>query len=172
MGLRWGATGVAMQPEILSRMTHTNGRWARRAAGIALLCVVALAAAQESAQKLDPVRLNAGIHNITAELAWTPQQREIGLMFRTAMPANDGMLFVFEQPAKQCFWMRNTLIPLSVAFIEDDGTVVNIDDMKPQTLDSHCSAKPVRFVLEMNEGWFAKRGIKAGSRLRGGPFGQ
>ena len=67
--------------------------------------------------------------------------------------------------------MRNTLIPLSVAFIGDDGSVVNIDDMKPQTLDSHCSAKPVRFVLEMNEGWFAKRGIKAGSRLRGGPFG-
>ena len=68
--------------------------------------------------------------------------------------------------------MRNTLIPLSIAFIGDDGSVVNIDDMKPQTLDSHCSAKPVRFVLEMNEGWFAKRGIKAGSKLRGGPFGQ
>ena len=83
-------------------------------------------------------------------------------MFRTAMPANDGMLFVFEQPGQQCFWMKNTLIPLSVAFIADDGSVVNIDDMKPQTLDSHCSAKPVRFVLEMNEGWFAKRGIKAG----------
>jgi uncharacterized membrane protein (UPF0127 family) len=112
-----------------------------------------------------------GIHNINAELASTPQQREIGLMFRTRMPANDGMLFVFEQPGQQCFWMRNTLIPLSVAFIGDDGSVVNIDDMKPQTLDSHCSAKPVRFVLEMNEGWFAKRGIKAGSRLRGGPFG-
>ena len=60
--------------------------------------------------------------------------------------------------------MRNTLIPLSIAFIADDGSIVNIDDMKPQTLDSHCSTKPVRFVLEMNEGWFAKRGIKAGSQ--------
>ena len=147
-----------------------NDSWARRAAVIAALCVAAVASAQDGPQKLAQVRLNAGIHNINAELASTPQQREIGLMFRNAMPANDGMLFVFEQPGQQCFWMRNTLIPLSVAFIGDDGSVVNIDDMKPQTLDSHCSAKPVRFVLEMNEGWFAKRGIKAGSRLRGGPF--
>ena len=148
-----------------------NDSWARRAAVIAALCVAAVASAQDGPQKLAQVRLNAGIHNINAELASTPQQREIGLMFRNAMPANDGMLFVFEQPGQQCFWMRNTLIPLSVAFIGDDGSVVNIDDMKPQTLDSHCSAKPVRFVLEMNEGWFAKRGIRAGSRLRGGPFG-
>ena len=148
-----------------------NDSWARRAGTIAMLWFAAIASAQEAPQKLAQVRLTAGIHNINAELASTPQQREIGLMFRAAMPANDGMLFVFEQPGKQCFWMRNTLIPLSVAFIGDDGSVVNIDDMKPQTLDSHCSAKPVRFVLEMNEGWFAKRGIKAGSRLRGGPFG-
>jgi uncharacterized membrane protein (UPF0127 family) len=152
-------------------MSNMNDSLARRAGAIAVLCLAALASAQEGPQKLAQVRLNAGIHNINAELASTPQQREIGLMFRTAMPANDGMLFAFEQPAQQCFWMRNTLIPLSVAFIGDDGSVVNIDDMKPQTLDSHCSAKPVRFVLEMNEGWFAKRGIKVGSRLRGGPFG-
>ena len=148
-----------------------NDSWARRAAAIATFCFATLASAQDGPQKLAQVRLNAGIHNINAELASTPQQREIGLMFRSAMPVNDGMLFVFDQPGQQCFWMRNTLIPLSVAFIGDDGSVVNIDDMKPQTLDSHCSAKPVRFVLEMNEGWFAKRGIKAGSRLRGGPFG-
>ena len=107
---------------------------------------------------------------LNLEIARTPAEHEVGLMFRSTMPASDGMLFIFEQPGQQCFWMRNTLIPLSVAFIGDDGSVVNIDDMKPQTLDSHCSAKPVRFVLEMNEGWFAKRGIKAGSRLRGGPF--
>jgi len=148
-----------------------NDSWARRAGAIAVLSLAAIASAQEAPQKLAQVRLTAGIHNINAELASTPPQREIGLMFRSVMPANDGMLFVFEQPGQQCFWMKNTLIPLSVAFIGDDGSVVNIDDMKPQTLDSHCSAKPVRFVLEMNEGWFAKRGIKAGSRLRGGPFG-
>ena len=148
-----------------------NDSWARRAGTIAMLWFAAIASAQEAPQKLAQVRLTAGIHNINAELASTPPQREIGLMFRSVMPANDGMLFVFEQPGQQCFWMKNTLIPLSIAFIGDDGSVVNIDDMKPQTLDSHCSAKPVRFVLEMNEGWFAKRGIKAGSRLRGGPFG-
>ena len=148
-----------------------NDSWARRAGTIAVLCLATLAWGQDRPQKLAQIRLNAGIHNINAELASTPQQREIGLMFRAEMPANDGMLFAFEQPAQQCFWMKNTLIPLSIAFIGDDGSVVNIDDMKPQTLESHCSAKPVRFVLEMNEGWFAKRGIKAGSRLRGGPFG-
>ena len=147
-----------------------NDRWPRWASAIAALCFAALSAAQDSPQKLAQIRLNAGIHNINAELASTPQQREIGLMFRTSMPTNDGMLFVFEQPSQQCFWMRNTLIPLSIAFLGDDGSVVNIDDMKPQTLDGHCSGKPVRFVLEMNQGWFAKRGIKPGSKLRGAPF--
>ena len=148
-----------------------NDRWARWTGAIAALCFAALAPAQDGPQKLAQIRLNAGIHNINAELASTPEQREIGLMFRPAIAANDGMLFVFERPSKQCFWMKNTLIPLSIAFLGDDGSVVNLDDMKPQTLAEHCSAKPVRFVLEMNEGWFAKRGIKAGSRLRGAPFG-
>jgi len=148
-----------------------NDRWPRWAAALASLCFSVVAAAQEGQQRLAQIRLNAGIHNINAELATTPEQREIGLMFRTSMPAGDGMLFVFERPSQQCFWMKNTLIPLSVAFLADDGSVVNIDDMKPQTLDGHCSTKPVRYVLEMNQGWFAKRGIKSGSRVRGGPFG-
>jgi uncharacterized membrane protein (UPF0127 family) len=133
--------------------------------------MASLAAAQDGPQKLALVRLTAGIHNINAELAATAGQREIGLMFRPSMPPNEGMLFVFEQPGQQCFWMKNTLIPLSVAFLADDGSVVNVDDMKPQTLDAHCSARPVRYVLEMNVGWFAKRGIKAGSKVRGAPFG-
>ena len=147
-----------------------NDSWARKAGAIAMLCFAALASAQDGPQKLAQVRLNAGIHNINAELASSPQQREIGLMFRPAMPANDGMLFVFERPGQQCFWMKNTLIPLSVAFLADDGSVVNIENMRPQTLDSHCSTKPVRFVLEMNDGWFAKRGIKPGFKLGGKPF--
>ena len=100
------------------------------------------------------------------------QQREIGLMGRRSMGDSDGMLFVFEQPGVQCFWMKNTLLPLSIAFIADDGTVVNVADMKPQSLDSHCSSQPVRYALEMNKGWFAKRGVKAGSKLGGEPFGQ
>ena len=129
------------------------------------------ALAQPAPQKLSTIQLNAGIHNIQAEVAQTPDERSTGLMFRTAMGPNEGMLFAFERPGEQCFWMKNTLLPLSVAFIGDEGSIVNIDEMKPQTLDSHCSTKPVRFVLEMNAGWFAKRGIKPGARLRGPPFG-
>ena len=146
-----------------------NDSWARRAGAIAMLCFAALASAQDGPQKLAQVRLNAGIHNINAELASTPQQREIGLMFRTAMPANDGMLFAFERPAQQCFWMRNTLIPLSVAFIDDAGAIINIADMQPQTEDSHCASRPARYALEMNRGWFAARGIKPGIRIGGIP---
>ena len=147
-----------------------NDGWVRHVAAVVALCAAGLAAAQDGPQKLDQIKLTAGIHVINAELATTPRQREIGLMMRPSMAANDGMLFVFERPAQQCFWMRNTLIPLSIAFLADDGSVVNIDDMAPETLDGHCSTKPVRFVLEMNKGWFAKRGIKPGSKLRGGPF--
>lgn len=138
------------------------------------LCLAASGAhvaAQNSPQSLPTLKLSAGIHNIVAQVAQTPDQHATGLMFRQTMPTNEGMLFVFEQPAKQCFWMKNTFLPLSTAFIADDGTIVNIEDMKPQTLDSHCSAQPVRYVLEMNQGWFAKRGIKPGSKLTGRPFG-
>jgi uncharacterized protein len=125
-------------------------------------------AAQEAPQlNLPVVQLQAGMHNIRAQVAATGEQRATGLMHRKEMPQQEGMLFVFEQPSPQCFWMKNTLLPLSIAFIADDGTVVNIEEMKPQTLESHCSAKPVRYVLEMNQGWFAKRGIKAGFKLTG-----
>ena len=127
--------------------------------------------AQEQAQlNLPRVKLQAGMHQIDAQLALTPDQRQIGLMYRAEMPQHEGMLFVFEQASPQCFWMKNTLLPLTAAFVADDGTIVNLVDMKPQTTDSHCSAKPVRFVLEMNQGWFAKKAIKAGFRLSGKPF--
>jgi uncharacterized protein len=140
-------------------------------AATALTVLLSAAAhAQDAPQKLESIQLSAGMHLIQAQLARTPDQRSIGLMFRQTMPANEGMLFAFEAPGQQCFWMKNTLLPLSAAFVADDGSIVNIEDMKPQTLDSHCSAKPVRFVLEMNQGWFAKRGLKAGSRLQGAPF--
>ena len=135
-----------------------------------LLAFSITCAAQEAAQKLPSIRLNAGIHNIDAELAQTPDERATGLMFRKTMPTGSGMLFAFDEPGIQCFWMKNTLIALSIAFIADDGSIVNIDEMKPLSLDSRCSAKPVRFVLEMNQGWFAKRGIKPGAKLQGAPF--
>ncbi|WP_366143500.1 DUF192 domain-containing protein [Rhodoferax sp.] len=120
--------------------------------------------------ELPRVKLSAGIHVIDTQVAATPEQRSTGLMFRKDMPPSEGMLFVFEQASEQCFWMKNTLLPLTAAFVADDGTIVNLADMKPQTTDSHCSAQPVRYVLEMNQGWFAKKGIKAGFRLGGRPF--
>ena len=136
-----------------------------------LLAILASAAgAQGVPQDLPAITLQAGMHNIRAAVAQTPEQRQTGLMFRREMAQHEGMLFVFEQASPQCFWMKNTVLPLSIAFLADDGTVVNIADMKPQALDSHCAAKPVRLVLEMNQGWFAKRGIKAGSKISGPPF--
>ena len=126
-----------------------------------------LPAAQTDLQR---TRLQAGMHLIDAQLALTPQQRSVGLMWRQQMPASEGMLFVFEQPAVQCFWMKNTLLPLTAAFVADDGSIVNLVDMQPQSEANHCSAKPVRFVLEMHQGWFAKRGIQAGFKLGGAPF--
>jgi len=138
-------------------------------AAVAFACSAAMA--QDSPQMdLPRVKLAAGMHQIDSQVAANDLQRQIGLMFRKEMPMHEGMLFVFDQPSVQCFWMKNTLLPLSAAFIADDGSIVNIVDMKPQTLDSHCSTKPVRFVLEMNQGWFAKRKIGAGFKLTGAPF--
>lgn len=137
---------------------------------LATLAWCGAAFTQDAPQKLPTIPMNAGMHLIQAEVAQTSEQRSIGLMHRAKMGANEGMLFVFETPSQQCFWMKNTLLPLSIAFLADDGQVVNIEDMAPQTLNGHCSSAPVRFALEMNQGWFAKRGIKPGSRLQGGPL--
>ncbi len=136
-----------------------------------LLALPSASWSQESPQlNLPRVTLTAGMHLIHAQVAATNEQRATGLMFRKEMPTSEGMLFVFEQPSTQCFWMKNTLLPLTAAFVADDGRIVNLVDMKPQTTNSHCSAQPVRYVLEMNQGWFAKRGIKAGSKLGGQAF--
>jgi uncharacterized membrane protein (UPF0127 family) len=138
-----------------------------------LAASAAFAHAQTEPQTdLPRAKIGAGMYQIDAQVATTPEQRQVGLMFRKEMPAFEGMLFVFEYPSQQCFWMHNTLLPLTAAFVADDGTVVNLADMKPQTDDSHCSAKPVRYVLEMNQGWFAKRGIKPGAKLAGPMFRQ
>jgi len=142
---------------------------------IALLSLAALASQPSLAQgspqlNLPRTQITAGMYLIDTQVAATPEQRATGLMFRPQMPPSEGMLFIFNSPSEQCFWMKNTLLPLTAAFVADDGTIVNLADMKPQTLDSHCSAKPVRFVLEMNQGWFDKKGIKAGFKLLGKPF--
>ena len=119
---------------------------------------------------LPRTKLSVGMYLIDTQVAATPKQREIGLMHRRQMPQSEGMLFVFERPAEQCFWMKNTLLPLTAAFVADDGTIVNLTDMQPQSTESHCSQKPVRYVLEMNQSWFQKKGIKAGAKLGGVPF--
>ena len=137
-----------------------------------LALLIGVAQAQSGPQTdLPRVTLSAGIHQLQAQVAQSHEQRTVGLMFRKEMPPSEGMLFIFDQASIQCFWMKNTLLPLTAAFITDDGTIVNLADMKPQSTDSHCSSKPVRFVLEMNQGWFGRKGIKPGSRLRGAPFG-
>ena len=133
-----------------------------------LFAFAALAAAPALAQH--PVaQLNAGMHLIQAEVVSDPGTRAQGLMYRKSMAQNTGMLFIFDEPQVHCMWMKNTLIPLSVAFIDDHGAIVNIEDMQPQTEDSHCAAQPVRYALEMNRGWFKARGVKPGSRLGGIP---
>jgi uncharacterized membrane protein (UPF0127 family) len=134
---------------------------------LALLLAAAAAGGPAIAQTsaLPTTQLTAGIHLITAEVATNDATRTRGLMFRQALPANHGMLFVFDSRSIHCMWMRNTLIPLSVAFVEDDGTIVNILDMKPHDDNRHCAARPVRFALEMSQGWFAQRGIGPGAKL-------
>ncbi|MGE5622699.1 MAG: DUF192 domain-containing protein [Bacillota bacterium] len=132
----------------------------------------ALAAGSVLAQqpaRFPVISLNAGIHVIRAEVAATEAQRQQGLMYREKMGTNEGMLFLFGAPAGVCMWMKNTLLPLSVAFIDETGKVVNIEDMEPQTLESHCAKKPVTYALEMHRGWFKQRNIKPGSVIDGLP---
>ena len=134
------------------------------------LMVPGLLLAQQAPQPtLRTTKLTAGIHVITAEVASTPQSRMIGLMMRERLAPNHGMVFVFEDKSQHCFWMRNTLIPLSIAFIDDDGTVVSIADMSPKSEASTCPQRPVRYALEMDQGWFAKRGVAAGQKISGLP---
>ena len=159
----------AARPSFIARARGCMRDWL---AGTALVLAGAAALAQAIPQpRLPTVELSAGVHNIVAEVARTPQQQQIGMMMRTRMEQHEGMLFVFDEVGPRCFWMRNTLLPLSIAFIADDGTIVNIAEMQPQSDESHCAARPVRYALEMNKGWFAKRGIKPGAKLRGSPFG-
>jgi uncharacterized protein len=135
--------------------------------GSLLACAFQPSFAQTEPQPpLATLPVQAGMHIVLAEIAATPEQRQMGLMLRKTMGDNRGMLFVFEQAATQCFWMKNTLLPLTIAFIADDGRIVNFEDMKPRDETSLCSKEKVRFALEMNKGWFAKRGIKPGAKLQ------
>lgn len=111
--------------------------------------------------------LAIGIHRFYVEVANTPETRQLGLMNRDTLAPETGMLFVFPEPAVQCMWMKNTRIPLSVAFIDENSRILNIESMKPQTETSHCSRGPALFALEMAQDWFAKRRIEVGERVSG-----
>jgi len=133
-----------------------------------LITLLALCSAPLCAQTpLPEITLSIGGHKLTAEVAANDNSRTTGLMHRRMMPENRGMLFVFAYTQPQSFWMMNTYLPLSIAFVDEQGVIVNIADMKPLTTDPHPSAKPAKYALEMNQGWFAKRGIKAGARIDG-----
>jgi uncharacterized membrane protein (UPF0127 family) len=138
-------------------------RTARLMTMAALLCLATAAPAQQ----LPEVALAINGHKLTAEVAHTDPTRTQGLMHRRILPENRGMLFVFPGIAVHAMWMMNTHIPLSVAFIDERGVIINIEDMKPHTQDTHAAAKPAKYALEMNLGWFAKRGIKPGVKLDG-----
>ncbi len=110
--------------------------------------------------------LTLGAHAIKVEVASTPAQREKGLMFRKSLPPNTGMLFVFDTHALHCFWMKNTNIALSIAFIDRHGVITDIDDMYAQTTQRHCASQLVRYALEMPLGWFSEHGIAPGSKVK------
>lgn len=133
-----------------------------------LFCLMAQTVGAAGAQQSPPtLELNAGVYRIEAEYAETPESRDKGLMDRNSLPASRGMLFIFPEARRHCMWMRNTHIPLSVAFIDDEGIIVNFADMPPDTDDYYCAARPVRYALEMNGGWFKKRLISPGARISG-----
>jgi uncharacterized membrane protein (UPF0127 family) len=136
--------------------------------GVALL-PIATANAQSPDVQFAVTQVSAGIHVIKAEVASNDTQRELGLMYRTQLGSSEGMVFVFGYKARQCMWMKNTLLPLSVAFIDEAGRILNIEDMLPQTLNEHCSNAPAAFALEMNLGWFQKHGIARGQTIKGLP---
>jgi len=132
-----------------------------------LLPLLLLAAAPAFAQAPQTIELSAGMHLIRAEVAADMSTRSRGLMFRKSLAPNAGMVFVFDEASQHCMWMKNTYVPLSVAFLDEQGTIINIEDMAPQTEDTHCAKKPARYALEMDRGWFSTRGIKPGTKLGG-----
>ncbi len=134
-----------------------------------LLSALSLPAYAQNPTSLPTTDLYIGMHRLKTEVAIRPPDRATGLMWRQSMPENQGMLFIFENHALHCFWMRNTFIPLSIAFLRDDGSIVNIEDMQPQQETSHCPAEPVRYALEVNQGWFTKRNVAPPMKVRGLP---
>jgi uncharacterized protein len=133
------------------------------------LCIACglLAASMVQAQTFLRTELTLGMYRIDAEVAQTPQTRERGLMFRESLGANQGMLFIFPEMGRHCMWMRNTPLPLSVAFLDDQGRILNVAEMAPRTEVNHCAIQDARYALEMNSHWFERHGFAKGAQLKG-----
>ncbi|GAB2898909.1 DUF192 domain-containing protein [Paralcaligenes sp. KSB-10] len=132
-------------------------------------CLLCGPARSQSLLLLPTTELTVGAQPVQAEIAATEASREQGLMYRQSLLPDHGMLFVFERAEQQCFWMKNTLLPLSIAFIAANGKILNIADMQPQTEDAHCPSGPILYALEMQQGWFAEHRIQAGQAVLGLP---
>ena len=150
-------------------MTHAQSlrSFAKLTFAILALSFAALAPAKDIAFKTGQVKV--GTHPLKVELAVSDEERSRGLMFRKALGKDDGMLFVFDELGYHSMWMKNTLIPLSVAFLDGEGAILNILDMEPQTLDTHSAAGPARYAIETNKGWFAEKKLKPGDKVTGLP---
>lgn len=136
---------------------------------VVALAVGLLAHSAQAAGELPVAPLTINGHKIAAEVAATPEQRATGLMHRFSLKPDHGMVFVFERAEAMGFWMKNTFIPLSIAFIGADGRILNLDDMAPRDETSHPSKGPALYALEMRKGWFAERGIGPGDVVMGLP---
>ena len=136
---------------------------------ISLPTLLLIAPAWAQQNKLPVTTLTIGMHLVRAELAVNDEERSAGLMYRRAMGPNEGMVFRFPNPRQVCMWMKNTYLPLSVAFVDEDGKIINIEDMQPETEIAHCAKRSARYALEMNQGWFRKKNIKPGTVVEGLP---
>ncbi|MBP6564529.1 MAG: DUF192 domain-containing protein [Burkholderiales bacterium] len=144
---------------------------------VAVLALAALLASMSASaqpadgkpQSLPITTIKVGPHPVAAEVAATPDQRTIGLMYRFSLPADHGMLFVFPEPQPLSFWMRNTYIPLSIAYIDVEGRILNVVEMAPRSDATHPSRGEALYALEMRKGWFADKGVGPGTRVTGLP---
>ena len=137
--------------------------------GCLALSIVGLARGAPAPEPLPTVPLTINGHKIVVEVAATPERRALGLMNRFSLQPDHGMIFVFERPEPQGFWMKNTFIPLSIAFVAADGRIINIDEMQPHDESTHLSRGPALYAIEMRKGWFTERGIRSGDLVKGLP---
>jgi len=165
--LRRGVVGVSLRSWI-TRSIAVLAIPAALLAGAAAFAQ-ALPAGAKQPSEFPRVKLRAGMFVIDAAVAANDADREQGLMYRTELAPNEGMLFVFGETAVHCFWMKNTLIPLSIAFMRADGTITDIDEMQAETTNNHCPRNNGVYALEMSKGWFAAKGIKPGMKIQGLP---